>query len=196
MQRSCRSGHEKLRRALGFAESTVGQKRTAMTDLSYRMPDVMKALHRLDGEGIDFEPYEAFYSPDETTDWIRAWTGNRSLEGRDFRVFGQDSTGGLAAFWLVRQGAEILAQPIVFLGSEGCSGVVARDFADYLWLLAGGLGPMEVVELTGAKRAHLPQFVEFAERHASSHRKLPQEVIATARVEFPTFSESMAMLCR
>jgi len=34
-----------------------------------------------DGEGIDFEPYGAFDSAEETTDWIRHWTGNHELDG-------------------------------------------------------------------------------------------------------------------
>lgn len=61
----------------------------------------------------------------------------------EFRIFGQDGTGGLAAFWLVRMGESIAGQPVVFLGSEGETGVVARDLAAYLWLLADGYGPLE-----------------------------------------------------
>ncbi|ROQ82752.1 hypothetical protein EDD95_2378 [Streptomyces sp. CEV 2-1] len=56
---------------------------------------------------VDFEPYESFLTADETTDWFRAWTGNAELNGDDFRVFGQDGTGGYAAFWLVRPGREL-----------------------------------------------------------------------------------------
>lgn len=70
-------------------------------------------------DGVDFEPYESFLTADETTEWFRAWTGNGELNGDDFRVFGQDGTGGYAALWLVREGRELVEQPVVFLGSEG-----------------------------------------------------------------------------
>lgn len=29
------------------------------------------------GDGVEFEPFEAFLSADETTEWFQAWTGNR-----------------------------------------------------------------------------------------------------------------------
>ncbi|GAA2605373.1 hypothetical protein GCM10010304_64130 [Streptomyces roseoviolaceus] len=34
-------------------------------------------------------------------------------------------------------------RPVVFLGSEGDTAVVARDLNDFLWLLADGYGPLE-----------------------------------------------------
>ncbi|MEV5375994.1 hypothetical protein AB0L26_08455 [Streptomyces nondiastaticus] len=37
-------------------------------------------------DGVDFEPFEAFLTADETTDWLRSWTGNRELTGDGFRV--------------------------------------------------------------------------------------------------------------
>ncbi|MFF4453234.1 SMI1/KNR4 family protein [Streptomyces goshikiensis] len=93
--------------------------------------------------GGDFEPFPAFLSAAETTDWFQAWTGNSELDGNDFRVFGQDGTGGYAAIWLIRPGRPLAEQPVVFLGSEGETGVVARDLGDFLWLLADGFGPWE-----------------------------------------------------
>jgi hypothetical protein len=59
------------------------------------------------------------------------------LTGDDFRVFGQNGAGGYAAFWLVRHDEDLADQPIVFLGSEGETAVVARDLPDVLRLLAG-----------------------------------------------------------
>ncbi|MFE9565934.1 hypothetical protein ACFYM0_33050 [Streptomyces sp. NPDC006487] len=48
-----------------------------------------------DGEtGVGFEPFPAFLSAAEATDWFQAWTGNSELDGNDFRVFVQDGTGG------------------------------------------------------------------------------------------------------
>src|SRR5689334_7330176 len=96
-----------------------------------------------DGDGVDFEPYEEFLDAAETTRWWQAWTGNPAADGSRFRVFGQDGTGGMAAFWLVRDGEPVERQPVVFLGSEGETQVVAADLDSYLWLLADGFGPLE-----------------------------------------------------
>ncbi|MEV0560940.1 hypothetical protein [Dactylosporangium sp. NPDC050588] len=62
-----------------------------------------------------------------------------------FRVFGRDASGGLSAFWLREPEAPVETQPIVFLSSEGGIDVIACNLSDYLWLLASGVGPLEVV---------------------------------------------------
>jgi hypothetical protein len=165
------------------------------------LPPLLAKLHKLqfdyaDGEGIDFEPYSEFLSADDTTRWLRAWTGNSSLGGSDYRVFGQDGTGGYAAFWLTRPAKTLLEQPVVFFGSEGTLGVVARDFQDYLWLLAAGFGPFEAVEYPKAQRAAVPHFVEFAESHAADRRKTAREILMAATAEFPSFVESVQALCK
>lgn len=46
-----------------------------------QFPDLLKKLHQLDfdyadGDGIDFEPYQDFLSPEETAGFLTAWTGN------------------------------------------------------------------------------------------------------------------------
>lgn len=51
-----------------------------------------------DGEGIEYEPFDAFLSESETAAWFRAWTGNHDADSSCFRVFGQDASGGYAAF--------------------------------------------------------------------------------------------------
>ncbi|MEM9604349.1 MAG: SMI1/KNR4 family protein, partial [Pseudomonadota bacterium] len=94
---------------------------------------MLESLHQIefdyaDGEGIDFEPYQQFLNVEDTKDWFRAWTGNDAVTGEEFRIFGEDGTGGYAAFWLVRDSEDVLEQPIVFLGSEGARGVVACSF--------------------------------------------------------------------
>src|SRR3954468_22834926 len=148
-------------------------------------PPVLSELHQLEFDyekGYDFEPYDQFQSADENREWIHAWTGNQELDGAEYRIFGQDGTGGLAMFWLVRKGAPILEQPIVFFGSEGEMGVIARNFGDYLWLLAGGLGPLE--SLSGDdEREPNAAFTEFAKKHAPDHERKPHEILAAARTE-------------
>ena len=166
-----------------------------------QLPPIMAKLHRLefdydDGDGIDFEPYQEFFPQDETTAWIRAWTSNKTLTGDAYRIFGQDGSGGYAAFWMARPGKPLLEQPIVFFGSEGELGIVAKDFADYLWLLAGGFGPYEAVSYPDDERDEAPEFMSFAEKNAPAARKTPQEVIAAAVAEFPDFEANFRKLCQ
>ncbi|MBP2326314.1 hypothetical protein JOF56_006699 [Kibdelosporangium banguiense] len=149
-----------------------------------------------DGDGVDFEPFDQFESADETTDWIRSWTGNKELTGEQFRVMGQDGTGGYAAFWLIRSDRPVTEQPVVFLGSEGETGVVARNLADFLWLLADGFGPLEAVEYPEQSSQPNDELVEIAERHAPDARKTGAEAIAAAKAEFPDFEATIEALCR
>ncbi|MEU6310900.1 SMI1/KNR4 family protein [Streptomyces sp. NPDC047014] len=151
-----------------------------------------------DGHGVDFEPYPAFLSAEDTTDWFQAWTGNTELDGDAFRVFGQDGTGGYAAFWLVRPGRPVEEQPVVFLGSEGETGVVARDLADLLWLLADGFGPAEAgspyaTDWTGHPD---PARTSLAERHAPARHASAEAVVRQAEDEFPGFTDTITSLCR
>jgi hypothetical protein len=164
-------------------------------------PAVLRELHALPfeydgGEGIDFEPYDEFMSPEDNTSWIRAWTGNQDLTGHEYRVFGQDGTGGYAAFWLVRPGADLLEQPIVFFGSEGELGVVAKDFNDYLWVLAHGAGPLEAVSYGGETSKPNDAFAKFATQHAPKAKKTAKLAIAAAKKEFPRFEEQIRSLVK
>ncbi|MFD8688356.1 SMI1/KNR4 family protein [Streptomyces sp. NPDC059651] len=149
-----------------------------------------------DDDSIDFEPYEAFDSAAKTTDWLRHWTGNDELDGSAYRVFGQDGTGGLAALWLARPGLPLTDQPVVFMGSEGENGVVAGSLSDFLWVLADGLGPCEVVVLQDDASHPHAALTELAERHATTPRRPAREIIASAQAEFPTFAEDLEKLCR
>lgn len=163
-------------------------------------PPLLARLHELpfdyeDGNGIDFEPFSAFMSEEETQVWFKAWTGNAEAQASQYRVFGQDGTGGYAAFWNVRKVDDVLRQPIVFFGSEGEMGVVARDFSDYLWLLAGRYGPFEAVSYPIEQRAPHPEFTAFAKAHAPERQKSVAEVVATSRAEFPTFVSDIERIC-
>ena len=164
-------------------------------------PEVLNELHQLefdyaDGEGVDFEPYDMFLSAEETSSWIKAWTGNNEASGEQLRVFGQDGTGGYAAFWLVGANKDVLEQPIVFMGSEGERGVVAANFSDYLWLLAGGSGPMEVVAYPGLDREPNSTFTRFAGKHAPGSQKSPAEIVAKANGAYPGFGAWVESICR
>lgn len=148
-----------------------------------------------DGEGVDFEPYAAFASVDETTDWLRHWTGNHDLDGAAFRLFGQDGTGGRAAIWCARPGRPLTEQPVVFLGSEGERGLVAGDLSGFLWVLADGFGPVEAVMYDHEPRPDAA-LTALAERRATTPRRPAQQIIEEAAAAFPTFSADLDALCR
>lgn len=122
------------------------------------LPAPLAALSALqDSEGlgeIDFEMLAEIEAGGP-----KAWTRNAAAE-HEFRVFAQDGSGGLVAFWLVHHdegvARPLAEQPVVFLGSEGAVGAVASDLADFLHLLAAGLGPYEVVEY-GSTEGETPQ---------------------------------------
>jgi hypothetical protein len=91
-----------------------------------RFPPALAAVARVefdyaDGDGVDFEPYASFNSAEETTQWLRHWTGNHALDGDAYRIFGQDGTGGYAALWCVRPGRPLVEQPVVFMAGTACS---------------------------------------------------------------------------
>ncbi|MGI5452272.1 SMI1/KNR4 family protein [Streptomyces sp. CA-249302] len=146
--------------------------------------------------GVDFEPYEAFDSAEETTDWLRNWTGNHELDGDAYRVFAQDGTGGLVALWMARPGRPLAEQPVVFLGSEGERGVVAGSLSDFLWVLADGVGPLEIVEFEQFEGRPNTALTDLAQRHATTPRRTAREIVTEAQTEFPAFSDDIDALCR
>ncbi|WP_187399648.1 hypothetical protein [Micromonospora sp. AP08] len=98
----------------------------------------------------------------------------------------------------MRQSEPIEQQPVVFLGSEGETGVVAQNLWAYLWLLAGGFGPWEATAYPDHE--HEPRtdarLTEIAQRWAPSQRRSAGEVITAAREEFPGFDELIGSMCR
>lgn len=173
----------------------------AMNPSDLTLPPLLAELNLLeydyaDGDGIDFEPYSEFLDAEETTEWFRAWTGNDSVDGGSFRIFGQDGTGGYAAFWIANPGKAILEQPVVFLGSEGETGVIASNFDGYLWLLANGLGPYEAIAYPDSERSPNEQFLAFAERHASTKRTGASEILEQAKADHPAFQDWIDSLCQ
>ena len=164
------------------------------------LPDLVNQANQLryeyaDGDGIEFEPYEAFLSADETAHWFKAWTGDPNADASKFRVFGQDGSGGYAAFWTVRDTPDMLAQPIVFMGAEGETAILARNFYDYLWLLASGLGACEATSFPTAARVAQPELKSFAMRNSAPSRTAAQ-VLQDAQEEFPNFVQNIEAQCR
>ncbi|MBR7780421.1 hypothetical protein [Undibacterium rugosum] len=172
-----------------------------MSTWSTDLPALLAALHELDfyiedGEEIDFEPYQSFFPSEENASWFKVWTGNASVDGAQFRVFGQDGTGGYAALWLIHPEKALEEQPVVFLGSEGERGVIAVNLDEYLWLLAAGIGPYETVAYPDLPRKPKPHFAEFARKNSRVPMLSVEEVIARAGAAYPSFSEYIDELCR
>ncbi|GAA4606141.1 hypothetical protein BJY16_005676 [Actinoplanes octamycinicus] len=113
-------------------------------------------------EGHDFEPFDEFDPAEEVTDWWRAWTGNDAAAEPPFRFFGMDGSGGQATLWVRDPSAPIDAQPVAFLGSEGELAVFARNLGDYVWLLANGVGPLELVDGLDREPQPIPALVALA----------------------------------
>lgn len=167
----------------------------------YQFPPLLTQLHQLefdyeDGNGIDFEPYENFLLEQETNDWLKAWTGNHEIDVTPFLVFGQDGTGGYAAFWLVNKDKEILEQPIIFLGSEGEIGVVAKNFDDYLWLLAHTHGSFEATSYPENDKKINQTFLDFAKKYSKSEHRAIMEITKDAKNTYPYFETWIESLIR
>jgi hypothetical protein len=147
--------------------------------------------------GCDFEPYEALEDSARTAWWFRLWTGNPEVDGSEFRFFGSTGAGDYAGFWLVRPGAPITEQPVVYLSSEGERGVVAQDLGGLLWVFAAGYGPAEAVE---DRAEHVPEpngaFRAIAERYAPHREQTVDQIVAAAQAEFPCFSDYIDDLCK
>ncbi len=164
-------------------------------------PPLLDKLNQLEydfaeGEGIDFEPFASFLSSADTSDWFKAWTGNQEVDGGEFRIFGQDGTGGYAAVWLRDASTPLLDRPIVFLGSEGEIGVVAINFQHYIWLLASGIGPFEAVEFPTIDRQPNQLFMAFAKEHSTISPLDRESVLAAANRIDPEFKEKIQALCQ
>jgi hypothetical protein len=164
------------------------------------LPAVLAEAHSsgffVDHEGHDFQPYDEFLWSGETLEWWRAWTGYPTIETAPFLVFGQDGSGGLAAFWIRDPGAADDAQPVVFLGSEGEVAVIASDLGDYLWLLANGVGPLEPVDGVDREPEPIDSLVSIARRFTGVGERPVEAVFAAARAEQSPFAEFVTAATR
>ena len=172
-----------------------------MTTFDVAFPQVLRALRALDESGaegprMDFTLFGAFMPEAETNTWFRTWTRNEAPGPAPYRLFGSDSQGGHAGFWLVRPATPVIGQPIVYFGAERRVGVVARSFSDYLWLLAGGVGPTEAILDRPPRPAANKIFSAFAKKHAQGGKKPRREILAAAQARFPTFQSETLALCR
>lgn len=103
-----------------------------------------------EGSWVDYEPTTRLWTLDEVTEWLGYWTGSDRAPADRLVPVGFDGTGGQVMLFLPDARSPWLDAPVVFLGSEGETGVLARDFADFAVLLSLGFGPFDLVGPRGA----------------------------------------------
>ena len=81
---------------------------------------------------------------DDGTAALVTWFAGRAKPAESFFAFGRDGTGALFAIW--RRRATLEASPVVFLGTEGETIVLAETFRDFLGLLAYGVDDLGFVD--------------------------------------------------
>ena len=116
----------------GAASPPVESAEVAGPPLSDVVPPPLRAIMDArydydDGRGVTFEPYMELEPVAETAWWLRHWTGNPDVTGEGFRPFGSDGGGGYVCSWMIRGGADLVDQPVVYLGSDGDVVVLAAD---------------------------------------------------------------------
>ncbi|GHF47315.1 hypothetical protein GCM10010218_30820 [Streptomyces mashuensis] len=93
-------------------------------------------------------------------------------------MFAQNGAGGMVASWLVREGRPLADQPVVFLGSEGETAVLAPDMAGFRRVLADGFSPHEA----------------FYGRDEPDGRHAAEAIVEAAAREFPNFEAAVEAL--
>ena len=85
---------------------------------------------------IDYEPYHP--TNEELSETLGHWFGSDkwSKSGDSFLQIGQDGAGSLFCLWFYPVLKE--EPPVVFLGSEGESSLVASDTSDFIRQLSSG----------------------------------------------------------
>ncbi|MFD7308582.1 HAD domain-containing protein [Promicromonospora sp. NPDC059942] len=160
-----------------------------------------------DGRGVAFEPHPELEPVAETGWWFRHWTGNPDVTGQEFRPFGQDGGGGYVCSWMIRPGADLADQPVVYLGSDGDVALLAADAWDALWFFAHGYGPHDIpsefepgeqyfqLEPDRVVRPHA-ELVRAAELLAPGRRRPMEQIVAEAPAGLPGLRVWVDALCR
>lgn len=168
------------------------------------LPQALAALAALqakdgwDRGDVDFEMDGRFETPNETREWMEAWTGNEAPPADKLRVFGQDGSGGKVGFWRTDKEKRLDAEPVVFFGSEGELGVVAEDLPDFLTLMAAGVSPGHAVAY-GVEALRAPQEAVASlllEEYPEAATRSVEEVIADAKGAVPDFQGTIRALTK
>ena len=92
------------------------------------------------GDIFSITEFESNNEELDRSTWFEQWLGGRDYndEGYRFTSIGQDGTGGQFAIWTRLRAVE--PHPLVFFGSEGGHGVIAKSARDWLLMIAHGVG--------------------------------------------------------
>lgn len=126
------------------AKAKPATKAAAPVEKAGEFPSVLKRLEEIVNGGqageMDFEMYQSFNEQYKPSDW----TSNPKSD-EDLWTFGMDGSGGQVALWRHEPSAKLEDRPVVMLGSEGEVSPIATDLPSFLYLVANGVGPMEVL---------------------------------------------------
>lgn len=165
------------------------------------LPSIFEGL--ADAEVGAEHPEFELRDPGESEADIKAWLGGLPSDGSRLIVFAQDGTGSLFCLWLRPEHDDVDRAPVVYLGSEGEVGVLARDPAAFLEFVASGLtydghngeffDPLDsdddedFASEETARRAKVAAYVR--RQTGKTELRHPKQVRAEAEAAFPKFAE-------
>lgn len=100
-----------------------------------KLPTIFAGLADADIEYAEFE----LVDPAESDSNLGAWLGALPKDGSRVTVFAQDGTGSLFGVWLRAGHADVETAPVVYLGSEGETAVLAKDPRTFIELLGSAV---------------------------------------------------------
>ena len=141
------------------------------------------------GWPIDFELMNASQSEIEVT--LGHWFGSNRWknDGDYFIQFGQDGTGSLFCFWYYD--GLIGEPPVVFLGSEGASCLVAKDSTDFIKQITSGKlffdGDWSESDEDDKESIDWAKLKELAQKLVGSFNESPEDLMKQASEKHPNF---------
>lgn len=154
-----------------------------------KMPVAIRALcDFLDTNGYPLSGY--FEISTIGDDDLRAWFPNDPTMQRRFAVFGRGSTGSVYAIWL-RDGTDVDSSPVIVLGSEGESLVMAANSLEFCRLLGCGYNELEWDDLTqpSPESDDAQPLREWLDsRFDIDFPARGDEIVSAARTQCPNFS--------
>ncbi|MBN9160236.1 MAG: hypothetical protein BGO98_11315 [Myxococcales bacterium 68-20] len=156
------------------------------------MPPSLRALRDVDQGDPALEIHTALEAPEKT--FARIVALGAPVAADRLRVFGDDARGGVVAFWRTDPALSLDEEPIVHLGSDGRRAVLARDLADFVVLLEGGIDPVEprtdelVEQLAGVSFRQVKNHL--AKYHPSRVGRTVAQAVDAARAAAPDFPTS------
>lgn len=170
-----------------------------MIDEDGTLPTALAEAHDLpwwEGrEHYDFQPFDEFMWSVEMVEMWQNWINDRTAATAPLRAFGQDSAGGLVAFWARNPSEPVETQAVVYLSSEGEFSAIAENLGDYLWLLAQSVGPVEVVSGYDHAPSLIRPLVALAQQYTGLTSRSLDELREAARMlsqEFQSYVYSVA----